>query len=65
MVDVTLNATYGGKPLSELARLIGERRKWLHETARDSVIATAITSLQSIAAATAEHPGKGVKIVHG
>ena len=52
MIAPTLNMTYGGKPMSVLNQLIGRRQEWLHEGYRDAVIATAITALQSIRAAT-------------
>ena len=52
MITPTLNMTYGGKPMSVLNQLIERRQEWLHEGYRDAVIATAITALQSIRAAT-------------
>lgn len=52
MIEPTLNMTYGGRPMSVLNTLILRRQEWLHEGYRDAVIATAITALQSIRAAT-------------
>ena len=41
-----------------LNQLVEKRKKWLNETAKDSVIATAITAIRSIRAATTTHYGK-------
>lgn len=59
MIDVNVSATYGsGKPLSALADLIEKRMKWLRETPRDAVVATAINVLKSIRAQTRRYKGK-------
>ena len=52
MITPTLNMTYGGKPMVVLNRLLEAREKWLHEGYKDATVATAITALQSIRAAT-------------
>ena len=49
---VSITADVDGRPLQELSRLITIRSKWLGESARDSVRATAVTFLQSLRANT-------------
>lgn len=58
MVSPSFKATYNDKPLQVLNQLVEKRKKWLNATAKDSVIATAITAIRSIRAATATHFGK-------
>lgn len=49
-----------GRPLSALADLIGRRMKWMRESAKDAVVATAIDALVSLRALTrrARRPGR-------
>lgn len=58
MIAPTIKATYNSQPLDVLNKLIEKRQKWLNESAKDSVVATAITALRSIRAATTTHFGK-------
>lgn len=44
--------TSDGRPLSALADLIGMRMKWMRESAKDAVVATAIDALVSLRALT-------------
>ena len=48
MLAVDLSVDWGGRPLSELQRLLEKRAKQLKETPRDACIATAITVLKSL-----------------
>ncbi len=52
MLEPTFKLSYNGGPVSKLNELIEQRQEWLHEGYRDATIATAITALQSIRAAT-------------
>lgn len=52
MIVPEMKMTYAGGPLSKLNGLVQQRKEWLGEGYRDAVIATAITALQSIRAAT-------------
>ena len=61
MLDVSVQATWGtNRPLSALADLIEKRQKWLGESAKDSVISTAINCLGSLRTQTrtANKPAK-------
>lgn len=58
MIEHVASATYNGQPLAVLSKLIEKRQRWLHETYRQSVSATAINALRSIRAATRTHFGK-------
>lgn len=58
MITPTLNMTYGGKPMEVLNRLLEAREKWLYEGYKDATVATAITALTSIRAATKPWEGK-------
>lgn len=62
---VTISADVDGRPLSELSRLIVARSRWLGESARDSVRATAVTFLQSLRALTriAKRNGEKIELV--
>lgn len=62
---VTISADVGGRALDELSRLIVARSKWLGESARDAVRATAVTFLQSLRALTktAKKTGEKVEVV--
>ncbi len=59
---VTITADVDGRPLAELSRLITLRSKWLGESARDSVRATAVTFLQSLRTLTKTAKKTGEKI---
>lgn len=59
---VTITADVDGRPLAELSRLITLRSKWLGESARDSVRATAVTFLQSLRTLTKTAKKSGEKI---
>lgn len=59
---VTISADVDGRPLAELSRLIVARSRWLGESARDSVRATAVTFLQSLRALTRMAKRNGEKI---
>lgn len=59
---VTITAEVDGRPLAELSRLITLRSKWLGESARDSVRATAVTFLQSLRTLTRTAKKSGEKI---
>ena len=59
---VTITADVDGRPLAELSRLIVARSRWLGESARDSVRATAVTFLQSLRALTKLAKRNGEKI---
>lgn len=59
---VTITADVDGRPLVELSRLIVARSKWLGESSRDSVRATAVTFLQSLRALTKMAKRNGEKI---
>lgn len=64
--NVSCSATWGGgRPLSELSRLIGRRMAVLRETARDSTVATAIAVLQSLRKETRAHRGRDVRVARG
>ena len=52
MIAPTVTMTYEGKPMSVLHDLIEKRQKYLGETVRDSVIATAILTVKSLRADT-------------
>ena len=62
MIVPSIKATYEGKPLSVLNSLIEKRQKWLHETYKQSIVATAINALRSIRSVTMTHAGK--RVVH-
>ena len=64
MVAPTISMTYEGKPMSVLNNLIEKRQKYLGETVRDSVIATAILCVKSLRARTKRYKGK-LKIKKG
>lgn len=58
MMEVSMDASYNGShAVGVLANLIARRKSVLHETTRDATVATAITVLQSIRAATRRHKG--------
>ena len=54
-----------GRPLEELSKLIQKRMKILHESSKDATVATAITVLKSLRAATRVYKGKKVGVVYG
>ena len=65
MLAVDLSVDWGGRPLSELQRLMEKRAQQLRETPRDACIATAITVLRSLRPLTKVYKGKKVSVVHG
>ena len=65
MLKLDMAQTYDGRPISVLQDLIAKRMKILNEGRKDAVVATAITVLRSLRAATRQHRGKGVKVAHG
>jgi len=65
MLAVKMNVDWGGRPLSELQRLMRKRTQQLKETPRDAVIATAITVLRSLRADTRVYRGKEVRVANG
>ena len=46
--NVTISATWHGKGLDALQKVLQDRMKYMHETARESVAAMMITTLQSL-----------------
>ncbi len=58
MVEATARATWEGRPLSELGRMLELRQRVLGETVRDAAVATAITVLKSLRADTRRAPRK-------
>lgn len=63
MITPSITATYEGQPLDVLNGLIEKRERWLHETYKQSVSATAITALKSVRALTETHYGKEVATI--
>lgn len=63
MLAVDMSVDWGGRPLSELQRLLAKRAKQLRETPRDACIATAITVLKSLRPLTKVYKGKKVLVV--
>ena len=64
-VNFDIHATYGNDPIDVLSDLIGKRVAVLNEWRKDAVVATMITVLTSLRAATKQHKGKGVKVSDG
>ena len=60
-----MSVDWGGRPLSELQRLMEKRAKQLRETPRDACIATAITVLRSLRADTRVYRWKKVRVANG
>lgn len=56
MVRMTCSATFEGRPLSVLSKLIEERQRILGESAQDAVVATGIDALISLRALTKTAP---------
>lgn len=65
MLNVDMSVDWGGRPLSELQRLMEKRAKQLRETPRDACIATAITVLRSLRADTRVYRWKKVRVANG
>ena len=65
MLKLNLNVDWGGKPLSELQRLMALRTKQLGESARDATVASAITVLRSLKPLTKVYKGKKVLVTRG
>lgn len=62
MIAVKIKPTFAGGGMEKLQQLIDARMRELNETAKDAVVATAITALQSIRKQTAKFKGKAVKV---
>ena len=62
MLKVDMSVDWGGRPLSELQRLMEKRARQLKETPRDACIATAITVLRSLRPLTKVYKGKKVLV---
>lgn len=63
MVEPSYKVSFAGSPgLEKLHQLIAKRQTHLKECARDAIVATGITAIQAIRAATRRHKGKGVKV---
>lgn len=62
MLTVDMSVDWGGRPLSELQRLMERRARQLKETPRDACIATAITVLRSLRPLTKVYKGKKVLV---
>ena len=65
MLKVDMSVDWGGRPLSELQRLMEKRARQLKETPRDACIATAITVLRSLRPQTKVYKGKKVSVLRG
>lgn len=59
---VTISASWRGEGLDALQRVLRDRMKYMHETARESVAAVMITTLQSIRALTRVARLSGIKV---
>ncbi len=57
MIEPSVKMSYNGGPMEKLNELIEKRKKWLGETYKDAITATAITALTSIRAATRPYSG--------
>ncbi len=65
MLKVDMSVNWGGRPLSELQKLMQKRQRQLSETPRDACIATAITVLRSLRPLTKVYKGKKVSVSRG
>ena len=65
MIKMDLAVDWGGRPMSELHRLMERRAKQLKESPRDATIATAITVLRSLKPLTRVYKGRKVLVSHG
>lgn len=65
MLKVDMSVDWGGRPLSELQRLMEKRKRQLRETPRDACIATAITVVRSLRPLTKVYKGKKVSVRRG
>ncbi len=65
MLKIDMSVDWGGRPLSELQRLMERRARQLKETPRDACIATAITVLRSLRPLTRVYKGKKVSVRRG
>jgi len=52
MMTMAVEATFHGKELSALEKLISERSEWLGENTKDSAVATAVAAVKSLQAET-------------
>ena len=62
MLKVDMSVDWGGRPLSELQKLMEKRQRQLRETPRNACIATAITVLRSLRPLTKVYKGKKVLV---
>ena len=65
MLKVDMSVNWGGRPLSELQKLMQKRQRQLRETPRDACIATAITVLRSLRPLTKVYKGRKVSVPRG
>lgn len=65
MLKVDMSVNWGGRPLSELQKLMQKRQRQLRETPRDACIATAITVLRSLRPLTKVYKGRKVSVSRG
>jgi hypothetical protein len=65
MLTVDMSVNWGGRPLSELQKLMQKRQRQLRETPRDACIATAITVLRSLRPLTKVYKGRKVSVSRG
>ena len=65
MLKVDMSVDWGGRPLSELQKLMEKRQRQLRETPRNACIATAITVLRSLRPLTRVYKGKKVSVRRG
>lgn len=65
MLKVDMSVDWGGRPLSELQKLMEKRQRQLRETPRNACVATAITVLRSLRPLTKVYKGKKVSVRRG
>ena len=65
MLKVETKVDWGGRPYSELQRLMSLRTKQLKQTAQDATVASAITVLRSLKPLTNIYKGKRVRVGRG
>ena len=65
MLKVDMSVNWGGRPLSELQKLMQKRQRQLRETPRDACIATAVTVLRSLRPLTKVYKGRKVSVSRG
>ena len=65
MLKVDMSVDWGGRPLSELQKLMEKRQRQRRETPRDACIGTAITVLRALRLLTKVYKGKKVSVRRG